>query len=175
MSQELMLRELGPGDEAAFLEGLTLWPENERTWHTFDWQPGMSHEDHLQRLAKNKRGQDIPDEHVPSSMLYGFIGENIIGRVSVRHRLNDFLLERGGHIGFAVAPPFRQQGYAKAMLSQGLHYCHTLRLDRVLLTCHPHNLGSRKAIMHCGGVLEDIRQVEDQTFERYWIRISNSR
>jgi len=56
--------------------------------------------------------------HVPSTFLFAFDASRIIGRVSIRHELNEFLLRVGGHIGYVVVPEFRRQGYATAILHQ---------------------------------------------------------
>ncbi|MFD6812884.1 GNAT family N-acetyltransferase [Enteractinococcus coprophilus] len=40
----------------------------------------------------------------------------IIGRVSTRHKLNEYLLNFDGHIGYAIAPEFRGRGYTKQIL-----------------------------------------------------------
>ena len=42
--------------------------------------------------------------------------QRVAGRLSVRHALNDFLLRKGGHIGYGVLPAFRGRGIAKRML-----------------------------------------------------------
>ena len=67
----------------------------------------------------------------PSTFLFGFDGSRIVGRVSIRHELNDFLLREGGHIGYVVVPEFRRRGYATAMLRRSLEIArHDLGIDR---------------------------------------------
>ena len=46
--------------------------------------------------------------------------DRVVGRVSVRHRLDDWLRHEGGHIGYAVVPGERRQGYATEILRQAL-------------------------------------------------------
>ena len=43
-----------------------------------------------------------------------------LGRISIRHRLNDALLREGGNIGFEVRPGARRRGHATAMLAAAL-------------------------------------------------------
>ncbi len=167
---DVVLRQLTLADEAAFFQGLADWPEADREWHTFVWQPGMSFAEHCRILERNARGEGLPQGRVPSSMLYGFVGDRIVGRVSIRHQLSPALMERGGHIGYAVAPVFRQRGYAASMVSQALPICRALGLSRLLITCDDGNLASIKIIEGIGGQLEGRVWFEaDETFvRRYW-------
>ncbi len=171
MTKEIILRELTSADECAFLRGFEYWKDEDPEWYTFVWRPGMSHSDHLCILqAQKDRGQLQPGR-VPSSMLYAFLDGEIIGRISIRHELNDFLLSRGGHVGYAISPHHRSQGFGKHVLSKGLAYCRALGLEKVLITCGDDNIPSRKLIEGCGGSLEN--RVEDASnkdlVRRYWI------
>src|SRR5215470_4421986 len=47
-------------------------------------------------------------------------GEAFIGRLSVRHQLNEGLLQFGGHIGYEIRPSKRRNGYGKEILRLGL-------------------------------------------------------
>jgi predicted acetyltransferase len=51
-----------------------------------------------------------------STLLFAFNGERIVGRASLRHLLDDFLLRMGGHIGYVVVPEFSRQGHATTIL-----------------------------------------------------------
>lgn len=93
-------------------------------------------------------------------------GPDYLGTVIVRHRLTPELTERGGHIGYHVAPRFRRQGHATAMLAAAVAYCRDpLGLARVLVTCDQGNTASRRVIEANGGVLENVLDGEC----RYWI------
>ena len=89
--------------------------------------------------------------------------------MSIRHALNDYLLNFGGHIGYAVAPEFRGRGYAKHIMRRALDHLAVLGVDRALLTCEDDNLRSAQVIEKCGGVFEDIRRNGETAFRRYWI------
>ena len=115
---------------------------------------------------------NLPADHVPSSFLFAFDGERIVGRVTIRHQLNQVLRRAGGHIGYVVVPEFRGQGYATAMLRLALRFAHDrIGLDRVLATCDDDNVGSIKAIESNGGVLQDVVSGSDvdKPKRRYWI------
>ncbi len=94
----------------------------------------------------------------------------ILGRVSIRHELNDYLRTVGGHVGYGVAPEHRRQGHATEILRQSVALLAAEGVDKVLVTCDDDNIASAKTIEACGGVLEDIRPVEGESPKRrYWI------
>lgn len=95
--------------------------------------------------------------YVPSTFFFAFAGPRIVGRVSIRHELNEFLLRIGGHIGYTVVPEFRRQGYATEILRQSLEIVRRrFGLSRVLVTCDDDNIGSIRTIEKNGGVLESV-------------------
>jgi predicted acetyltransferase len=96
--------------------------------------------------------------------------ERILGSISLRHELNDFLLNVGGHIGYGVRPTARRRGVATAALGLALDQARSLGLQQVLLTCAKENVASACTIEHWGGDLEDVRETPDHgTIRRYWI------
>jgi predicted acetyltransferase len=171
---QLVLRELTDRDETAFLDGFAAWDQDGDTPYAFAWKPGEAFLGYLDRLKHHYLGVGLPESWVPSSMLYGFAKGVIVGRVSIRHRLNDFLRWKGGHIGYGVAPCFRRQGYATEMLRQALGVCRVLRLDRVMLTCDVDNVASWLVIERCGGLLEEQFSVKGKFMRRYWIDLGDS-
>ena len=97
--------------------------------------------------------------------------DTYLGAIQLRHTLNDFLLEAGGHIGYGIRPSARRRGYAAWALGAVLPEARALRLDRVLLTCDPDNTASARTIERHGGVLEDERDTEVGRKRRYWITL----
>ena len=123
------------------------------------------------RFASEKT---VPEGYVPDTLyfLMDSCGDKILGRISIRHRLVDSLLVRGGHIGYAVAPSERRKGYATEQLRLALEICKTMGINPVLITCHKENIASAKVIQKNGGVLEDERvSKEGKVFQRYWITL----
>lgn len=169
--KDLVLRELSIDDEQAFLKSCDDWFGEDLTWLSFVWKPGMSHREHLRLLQENKDRKNLPPNRVPSTMLYGFVNGEIVGRVSIRHELNENLLIRGGHIGYAVSPRFRKMGYATEIMKQGLNFCQSIGLEKVLVTCDDNNLPSCRIIEKFYGALENrfFDQKENLFVRRYWI------
>jgi predicted acetyltransferase len=106
-----------------------------------------------------------PEWHVPCTTLWWIDGDAYLGRLAIRHRLNDFLLDVGGHIGYDVRPTRRREGHATAMLRAALPWAGGLGIDPALIACDVDNHGSIKVIEAAGGELEDVRGVK----RRYWV------
>ncbi len=106
-----------------------------------------------------------PSWHVPCTTLWWVDGDDYLGRIAIRHTLNDFLLEVGGHIGYDVRPSRRREGHATAMLRAALPWARDLGIDPALVTCDEDNTASIRVIEAAGGVLEDVRGIK----RRYWV------
>lgn len=173
---KLHLRELGLNDESAFLSWFETWKNDDPNWATFFWKPGMSHAEHIQKLHNRKDSSKIAAHLVPSTTMYAFVGEEIVGRLSVRHQLNENLEKRGGHIGYSVGPNHRRKGYAKEMFKQAMRYCQTIGLSRILVTCSDINEASWRVIEGFGGSLENriLDNEEGELIRRYWVDVEGA-
>jgi predicted acetyltransferase len=109
------------------------------------------------------------DGWVPCSFRWMVEGDRYLGAIALRHELNDFLLEAGGHIGYSVRPSARGRGLAAWALGEILVDARKAGLDRALVTCNVDNVASARTIERNGGVLEDVRDTELGTLKRYWI------
>jgi predicted acetyltransferase len=103
---------------------------------------------------------------VPISTLWYLDGPGYLGSVIIRHRLTPELMQRGGHVGYHVAPRHRRKGHATAILAAAVNHCrNTLGIAHILVSCDQSNVASRRVIECNDGVLENI--VDDEC--RYWI------
>jgi predicted acetyltransferase len=140
------------------------------------YEEGMPFRRYLELLAEQERGVNLPSpDHVPATFLFAFVGSRIVGRVSIRHSLNDFLHRLGGHIGYVVVPEFRRRGYATEILRQSLHIAREkCGARRILVTCDDDNIGSIRTIEKNGGILENVVHGPDldKPKRRYWIDLT---
>ena len=113
---------------------------------------------------------------VPETTCWATRGNEVVGRISLRHSLNDNLKEYGGHIGYEVRPSARRQGIAKEMLRKVLQTPRARQIGHLLLTCAPDNIASNKTILANGGVLEKTAFVAkwNRDTHYYWIHLSES-
>jgi predicted acetyltransferase len=170
----LTLRELTAADEKAFLAGMNDWAGEDPHWHSFAWREGMTYREMLVILEDERTGRNLQAGRVAHTMLYAFVDGAIVGRLSVRHSLNEALRKRGGHIGYAVAQPFRRKGYATEIARQGVEFCKKLGLSTIMITCADSNVPSWKVIERLGGKLQDkvFDETDKETIRRYWLALN---
>ena len=167
----LRLRPLRLSDEAAAIAAHQELAATDDFHFLLDYDVHAQWGDHLHRLEDQRRGEALPEGWVPGTFRIAAVGDRIVGRISIRHQLNDHLSFTGGHVGYAVVPSFRRQGLATEILRQGLIIARSEGVDRVLVTCDDDNTGSSRAIERCGGVLESVVPGEGNLprKRRYWI------
>lgn len=110
---------------------------------------------------------------VPHSTYWLTNEENkIVGAVNIRHRLNQKLLNSGGHIGYGIRPSERRKGYATILLSASLQKTRELGLKKVLIVCNKGNIGSERTIIKNGGKF-DSEYIEENgnIVRRFWIEL----
>ena len=125
----------------------------------------------FEELKKRSCEDTVPKGLVPSSTYLGVREKDnyIVGMIDIRHYLNEYLTEAGGHIGYGVRKTERNKGYAKQMLKLALEKCKELKIKRVLITCDEDNIASEKVILSANAKLEDIRNVDGENKKRFWI------
>jgi predicted acetyltransferase len=165
----LRLRPLREADEAAFAAAHAA-ATDEKFRFGMGYEPGMPWAAYVSAQEDHRHGRNLPPRFVPGTFLVADVAGQIVGRTSVRFKLNDFLLREGGHIGYGVVPGHRRRGYATEILRQSLIIARAAGVDRVLVTCDEDNLGSRTVIESCGGRLESVVYAAAGTPKRrYWI------
>jgi predicted acetyltransferase len=156
-----MLKLLRPDENllASYLEFM----EEMRSLGEKIWEQSVPYpeETNLQFIERLLRMETTPPPGlVPESHYWAHAENKIVGRISLRHRLNEHLKEFGGNIGYEVRPSSRNKGYATEMLRQVLETPKVREMGEVLLTCAPNNLPSNKTIIANGGVLVKTAFVE---------------
>ena len=118
---ELELRPLRVEDEASFIAAVRAFKQSDPDWDfAFQFDPEEDFPAYVQRVENWIRGEDMPGHFVPNSFFVGVVEGEIVGRVSFRHELNEFLATVGGHVGYGVVAAHRGKGIASEMLRQTL-------------------------------------------------------
>ena len=161
------LRRPKLADKETFLEMMAEFEQTQSAHDGGFWNANnFVYEEWLEENLQAEAGLNIPENWVPAIQLVSFDeAGQALGFLNLRLRLNDYLLEKGGHIGYSIRPSERGKGYAKESLRQGLQIAKEKNIHRVLVTCSIKNLASQAVILANGGQLEDIRHET----ERYWI------
>ena len=125
----------------------------------------------FEELKKRNCEDTVPKGLVPSSTYLAVREKDnyIVGMIDIRHYLNEYLTQAGGHIGYGVRKTERNKGYAKQMLKLALEKCKELKIKKVLITCDEDNIASEKVILSVNAKLEDIRNVDGENKKRFWI------
>ena len=168
----MKLRPLSLADQAQALQG-----HSELAIDNFEYLlsyiEGMPWTEYLEILGNESTGTNLKEGRVPATFLIAENDGNLVGRTSIRHELNDFLFNFGGHIGYGVRPSYRRQGFATEILRQSLALINGLGVTEVLVTCAEDNVGSIKVIESQGGILENSVNFEGILQRRYWITTDN--
>ena len=146
---------------------------SEHFYFLLGWESSMTWSAFLSSIEDQRRGKHLSRHQVRGRQLVADVDGDVIGRVSLRYQLNEYLTERGGHIGYGVAPAHRRKGYATEILRQALVVIRAEGVDPVLVTCDDDNVASLRTIERNGGVLESIAPPnygEVESVRRYWIR-----
>ncbi|TVX96307.1 GNAT family N-acetyltransferase [Cohnella terricola] len=124
-------------------------------------------------LNDNERGINLNEGWVPDSTFWLVSERNrILGVVNIRHKLTEFLMNRGGHIGYGIRPSDRKRGYATQLLSLSLDEAKKLGIYKVLVVCDENNVASERTIIRNGGISDnDFIEEDGNVIKRYWINL----
>lgn len=127
----------------------------------------------LTGMQNRSAGKNLPDGYVRENFYLCYEETHLIGVFSLKFELTEFLLNYGGHIGYATRPSDRGRGLATQMLKQGLTLSRKFGLNRILCICDSDNNASERVILKNGGILEDQRYnpAEEITVKRFWIQL----
>lgn len=115
----------------------------------------MSFDEWLENTDRNHNPETVRSDWAVATTFFAIrqSDNKLLGMIDVRHELTiPFLQEYGGHIGYAVRPSERRNGYATRMLKLALSYCCSIGIPAVRLGCYTDNKASVRTIERCGGV-----------------------
>lgn len=144
---------------------------------SMDGCSGLQNYEHPQDWLAHVCSLEQPETcpaHLVTATLYVALRPSdgrIVGMIDLRHSLNAFLAEYGGHIGYSVRPDERRKGYAKQMLAQVLTEAKKRGMNRVLVTCDEDNTASARTIEANGGRFDRKACLESEILRRYWIEL----
>lgn len=130
-------------------------------------------EEFLIEANNNSKGINLQNGIVPSD-IYFLVDENskyLIGTIDVRHYLNEYLSEYGGHIGYGIRPSERQKRYVTKMMALALEKCKKMGSLKVLITCFKSNIASANTIIKNSGILENEVIEDGKIKQRYWVKL----
>lgn len=119
--------------------------------------PGQLIDNDLELILINKIPADDAKGYVPA---YKFAMKNretgeTMGQIDLRIG-NNKNIQYGGHLGYGVDEQYRGKHYAARSVKLLLHLAKKHGINRVLITCNPENIASRKTCELAGGNLVDI-------------------
>ena len=161
----LYLRQLSPTDGRDVYDMLQAIPAEENGLNND--AHGLTYKEYqawLLRCDGHSRGEGLPADWVPMTSYWLCLDDRPIGSSYIRHFLNDNLEANGGHIGYAIAPAFRGQGYGNELLRLILEKCGKLDIGTVQISANQDNLPSNRMILHNGFTL--YRQTERKNLYR---------
>ena len=125
----------------------------------------------LTQMKNRFNGENLPKGYVRENFYLCYENDLLIGVFSLKFELTDFLLNYGGHIGYAVRPSKRNCGLATQILKQGLEISKQFGFRHILCVCDNDNYSSEKVIIKNGGVFENelFDPIENITVKRFWI------
>ena len=97
---------------------------------------------------KQEKGIDLPKGYVPSVTYWIIDNEEYIGTINIRLKLNDALLNYGGHIGAVIRNSKRKNSYGTKCCKWATNEAiSNLKISPVLITCYENNVPSLKILL----------------------------
>lgn len=127
------------------------------------------------KFVQDNEKEDTKHTEVTADVFLAIREEDnkLVGMINIRHALNEYLYNYGGHIGYSVRKAERRKGYAKEMLKIALKKCRELKMKKILITCDADNIASAKTIKACSGILENEVYEDGILVQRYWIELND--
>jgi predicted acetyltransferase len=168
---ELKLQEISLQMEQAYVDFANEWKEQKE--EIIPFSASLNGNNFEQFVTETKlMTTNAPTPFVNATTLFLTLGDKIVGAINIRHSLNEYLLNFGGHIGYGICPSERGNGYAKAMVEMTYPFLRKLELKSVLVICENNNIASIKTVESLGGIMEN--KVTDRSgtrLRRYWMEL----
>jgi len=119
----------------------------------------------FEEFLKNRIDEEsieLTEEVAPKITYIMYVNDYPVGEIAIRPKLNQYLLEHSGNIGYKIRPTERKNGYGKIMLKLALDKCRELGINEPLIQCNNKNIASLKTIESNNGVL--IKKDEETNF-----------
>lgn len=131
-------------------------PENENGYvNRFHCIGRQAFDKALYEMIEWSNGIGLPSGYVPDTTLFIWNDLELIGQARVRHRLTDQLRNGSGHIGYWIAPQFRNKGYGTEALRLILDFAEkTVPEEEIYLRVGRDNAASLRIIIKNGGRIE---------------------
>ena len=169
-TETLTLQPLSLSDGEAVYEMLQGIGKNENGFH--NQVKGISY-DGFRAWIKQEYAYDhgigMPDWMVPQTTYWLMADDIPVGCGRLRHELNDSLREGSGHIGYAIAEPYRGRGYGRRILALLMEEAWNLGIRQLQVSANTDNERSNRVIRANGGVL--YRESNCKNF--YYIDLEN--
>lgn len=96
--------------KAAYLDALSETENETGETRLNKPDPDQTFEQFVQMWQDHSEGKNLREGTVPATMYWLIDGGEVIGRVHIRHTLNDFLLKYAGQIGYFINLPSEGKG-----------------------------------------------------------------
>lgn len=131
----------------------------------------INYEDTITELDNASNGILSNPDYVPYTAYVFIVDNKVVGVGSLRHYLNDYLENFGGHIGYSIRPTERRKGFGKKALNLLLKEAAKKDIKKIIVTCNSDNIGSQKVIEGNNGVLVSKQELNEKNIFKYNINL----
>lgn len=132
----------------------------------------MDFDEWITYVQNNSNPETVSHDWVLTDVFFALEDDTIVGVISFRHKLNDFL-KNWGHIGYSVRPSRRRRGIATQMLEEVLAYARNIGLRQIQLSSYSSNIASVKTILNNNGTYVRSFVYLEKEVNIYIIRLNN--
>lgn len=97
-------------------------------------------------FKNNEKGINLPEDYVPSTTFWIVSGDEYIGTINIRFKLNEKLKKYGGHIGIAIRPSKQNNIYGYKASLWAYKKARELNISPILVTCYKSDKASLRLL-----------------------------